>query len=283
MIIWYKEILKVLLLVALISAIGVPLTRTEAEEQGAKLWIAPSDETHNIGDVFSVELYVTSLHRSINVAEAELQFSNSNIELVRVSKEGSIFSFWLGEPFYSNKTGVIKFQGGLQSPGFAGAGGKILALNFKAIGEGPASIKWGKVAVLANDGNATNILTGKEDASFSITSKASGAPIMAPLSPRMAYSVAVILVVVIGGALAFLLRRKFTDRSRVDKGKISIETLVEGKFSDIRKNVSEELWILEKKLKKGEPFSKEERERREQLLRELGDSADEIQQKVKDI
>ncbi len=279
MIILFKAWRKVLLLMTFIIIMGMPLLRVEAQDQGAKVWISPSNETRNIGDIFSVNLYVTSLHRPMNALEGGLQFFSKNIELTGISKEGSIFSFWTEEPFFSNKTGTITFSGGLQSPGFTGAAGKILSLNFRAISGGPASIIWGDAAVLANDGNGTNILIGKENANFSIIPKIVEAP---SLYTNMVY---IILASVIAIALVILLlfRKKLPNMSRVNKGKISIETLVEEKFSNISKDISEELWRLEGKLKRGDPFSKEERERREQLLRGLGNNAKEIKNKINNI
>jgi hypothetical protein len=46
-------------------------------------------------------------------------------------------------------------------------------------------------------------------------------------------------------------------------------SMVEQEFSALRKDVAAELWHLEKKMKRGEPFSAEERERREKLLQEI--------------
>ncbi|MBX4190417.1 hypothetical protein KW791_03955, partial [Candidatus Parcubacteria bacterium] len=61
--------------------------------------------------------------------------------------------------------------GGIPSPGFAGAGGRVLTLNFRAKSEGPATIIWEGAQALANDGKGTNILTQAQEASFLITSE----------------------------------------------------------------------------------------------------------------
>ncbi len=277
-------IVKTLLVAVLFTnASSFLVQKAQAQEQGAKVWISPSNETHNVDEVFTLSLYVTSLHRSLNVIEGELQFSNKNIELVRVSKEGSIFSFWVGEPFYSNETGIITFRGGLQSPGFVGAQGKILDVSFKAIAKGPANINWTGGSVLANDGKATDILTGKEDSSITINAQVAGVPLQAPSTNPLPTYIILALVVVLIPVSALFFRRRIRSRSRVDKDKIAAKTIVEEKFNTMRKDFSEELWRLEKKLKKGEPFSKEEMDRREKLLRELGEDAAEIEGRVEKI
>jgi flagellar biosynthesis/type III secretory pathway M-ring protein FliF/YscJ len=91
------------------------------------------------------------------------------------------------------------------------------------------------------------------------------------------------LVVVISLVVFIFFRRKIRSQFRVNRDKVAAKTIVEEKFNTMRRDFSEELWHLEKKLKKGKAFSKDEMDRREKLLRELGENAEEIENRVEKI
>ncbi len=161
-----KKILVSLAAFYLVFLLVVP---AHSQADGALLYLTPSDESHNVGEIFTVALRITSLHQSINAVEGLLKYSNKNVELVNISKTGSILSVWIDGPVFNNDKGEIKFAGGIPSPGFTGAGGILANLTFKAISEGPATIVWNKSSVLANDGKGTNILSSTENGNFIIT------------------------------------------------------------------------------------------------------------------
>lgn len=132
------------------------------------LYLTPPTESYYTGKIFSSAIRVTSLDNPLNAIEGTLRYSRDTIELIDISKSGSIVSIWLDGPIFSNKDGTISFSGGIPSPGFTGNGGRVLTLTFRAIADGPATITWERSAVLANDGRGTEILTSTEDANHII-------------------------------------------------------------------------------------------------------------------
>ena len=121
-----------------------------------------------IGDTITVDLRVDSEGVSINAAEAVLQFPAGVLEATSISREDSIFNFWLEDPKFSNEDGRISFVGGT-SAGFSGASLKILTIRFKVIGSGLAEISFLEGAVAANDGSGTNVLSEMRGLSLQVS------------------------------------------------------------------------------------------------------------------
>lgn len=256
----------------------------------AKLWLAPTNETHSLGEVFSISVYVSTLNQPVNAVSGQLQFSQSNVEVANISKDGSVLTVWTEEPAYSNDKGTIRFAGGLPSPGFAGAQGLLFSISFRAIAPGPMTLVWGKSSVLANDGLGTNILGASQSAGATIQDQASSPQpevpsAVTPVNSATAevenkgfadevrvvlYNKLVLFFALFTLVLLLLYWRERTYR-KVQTGVTRALTgsMVEQEFSALRKDVASELWHLEKKMKRGEPFSAEERERREKLLQEI--------------
>ncbi len=293
----------VTLAIVLLAAPGLFLSYTSvAAAVGAKLWTAPTDVSRFVGETFAVNIYVSSLQTPINAVSGTLEFTANSLEVVNVSKNGSIFSIWVKEPVYDNALGTISFSGGLTPPGFVGSQGQIFSVSFKAKSAGPASVIWKDGQVLANDGQASNILREMQSANISLVEQAVDTgekPIVKePVSPapntggavvssqmRMQDKIAIILVVAVFGCVLILvgLISRSKDRSKQLAARVTAKTVVAERFDILKKDIVEELWHLEKKIKKGEPFSREERERREKLLRELGEDSEEILSKLQEL
>ena len=125
--------------------------------QSGSLFFSPASESFETGETFSVELNLDTADSFINAAEIKLDFPKDNLEVLKIEKQGSVFSLWPKEPVFSNETGKISFVGGLPHPGFKGTG-KIITINFKAKNEGEAVLCFDESKVLADDGQGTNIL-----------------------------------------------------------------------------------------------------------------------------
>lgn len=125
---------------------------------GAGLGIYPSAGSFGVGSQISTSIMVSSSATAVNAAEGVLKFDPSMIEVISVSKTGSIFTLWTTEPTFSNQTGTISFGGGSQQ-GFLGTSGKILSVVFLAKKAGTTSVSFTSSSVLAADGAGTNILT----------------------------------------------------------------------------------------------------------------------------
>lgn len=150
----------------------------------AGLSLSPASGEYQVGKTFSVNVFVTSPDQAMNAAGGVISFSADKIEVTSLSKSGSIFSLWVQEPSFSNPPtggqGTINFEGIVMNPGFTGASGKIITINFKAKTEGSAALTFASGSILANDGIGTNILSSLGSAKFNITLPAS-----APAEPAV--------------------------------------------------------------------------------------------------
>lgn len=135
--------------------------------QAASLYLSPSSGTHAIGAAFTVNVHVSSA-KTMNAASGVISFPADKLEIVSLSKSGSVFSLWVQEPSFSNSSGIINFEGIVLNPGFIGSGGKIISIAFKAKQFGNAVLKFSSGSVLANDGQGTNILSELNNADFQL-------------------------------------------------------------------------------------------------------------------
>ncbi len=140
--------------------------------KAATLFVSPSSGTYKPGDSFSVSIYTSSADQAMNAASGVLSFSKDTLEVVSLSKGGSIFSLWAQEPSFSNSAGTVNFEGIVLNPGFTGGSGKILTVNLKVKSSGTASLRLSSGSILANDGLGTNILSGLGSAQMTIVSSA---------------------------------------------------------------------------------------------------------------
>ncbi len=137
----------------------------------ASLSFSPQSGTHNTGETFTVNVYVNSSDTAMNAASGTVSFPWDKLQVVSISKSGSIFSLWAEEPSFSNSSGTVKFEGIVLNPGYKGSQGKILSITFRARNIGQANLSFSDGSVLANDGSGTNILNGLSVAVVNITEK----------------------------------------------------------------------------------------------------------------
>ncbi|MBX4211337.1 MAG: hypothetical protein KW806_00860 [Candidatus Yanofskybacteria bacterium] len=138
----------------------------------ASLFIAPTTGRRTVGETFSLVVRVNTGGEPINAAEGSIVFNPAKVEVVSLSKTGSIFGLWTVDPTYSNAEGTIQFAGGLPSPGYNGSNGLILTITFRGKSattiNNSTSITLVSGAILANDGEGTNILTSLGRSAFFI-------------------------------------------------------------------------------------------------------------------
>lgn len=137
--------------------------------QAATSYFSPSSGSFEVGSIFTVSVSINTKGADINNAEGTVRFPSDLLEVVSVSKSGSIFSLWVEEPNFLNGAGTISFNGGLPTPGFNGSSGKIFSAVFKAKKAGSASVLFSSVSILANDGLGTNVFSGSGSASYDLT------------------------------------------------------------------------------------------------------------------
>lgn len=150
-------------------AAGLLFFSRPADAQAATLFLSPSSGSPTVSDTFSVNVDVSSTDRAINAFAGTLKFSSQVLEVVSLSKSGSVASLWVQDPSYSNDSGTINFEGVVLSPGFTGSGGKILTIAFRAKAAGAGLVSFTSGSVLANDGQGTNILSGLGSATYTVT------------------------------------------------------------------------------------------------------------------
>lgn len=126
----------------------------------------PDNGAYNVGDLVRVRVVVSS-DKSINATSGQILFPRDLLSLSSVSKNGSIINLWAQEPSYSNTSGVISFEGVILN-GYSGEQGTILTLIFKAKSTGTANLKFSQASILANDGNGTEVISGKGTAALTI-------------------------------------------------------------------------------------------------------------------
>jgi hypothetical protein len=143
---------------------------------GATLAFLPTTGSYQVGSTVSVGVVVSSGSASLNAVSGALSFPSDVLEVTSLSKNQSIISLWVQEPSFSNSAGTVNFEGIVLNPGFSGNGGKIFTINFKVIGEGVAPLSFTGGSVLANDGEGTEILSGRGTAQFSFT------PVITPVA-----------------------------------------------------------------------------------------------------
>ncbi len=158
----------------------------------ATLYFSPTSGSYSVGESFPVTIFVSSPNQAMNAASGVVSFPGDALEVVSLSKSGSIFSLWVQEPSFSNSLGTVSFEGVVLNPGFTGGAGKIMTIHFRARQAGSAAISFKSGQVLANDGKGTNILGGLGDANFGfdevqseVPAPEEPAPSLGPPKPRI--------------------------------------------------------------------------------------------------
>lgn len=142
--------------------------------QAALLYFSPSAGTYQTGRNFTVNVRVES-SAAMNAASGVIVFPTDKLEVLSVSKSGSIFNLWVQEPSFSNRDGNIRFEDIVLNPGFTGDG-KLIDVTFRVKSSGTASLAFSSGSILANDGLGTNILSDLGTAAFTLSQSAVTAP-----------------------------------------------------------------------------------------------------------
>jgi len=122
-----------------------------------------------IGQNFETTVNINA-QSPINAAEATISYPIDMLEVASISKDDSIFNFWIEEPSFDNASGTIRFAGVLHDgqDGFYG-NGRILTIVFKSKKTGEAKIDFAEAMVLAADSQGTDITGEKKGMTYSVT------------------------------------------------------------------------------------------------------------------
>jgi len=146
--------------------------------QAASLYFSPPSGYYTIGQTFTTSVYISSPSQAINATSGRILFPKDNLEVISLSKTGSIISFWVQEPSFSNVNGTINFEGIVLNPGYQGSAGKVISIQFRTKQVGQVNLNITDASVLANDGLGTQILSNISGAAFNINPK-----ITEPIAP----------------------------------------------------------------------------------------------------
>lgn len=146
------------------------------------MYVSPGAASATEGGLVTVFVNTSSADQALNAVSGQLSFPTDKLEVVSISKTGSLIAFWMPEPAFSNIAGTVSFDGVVPNPGYTGGAGRVLGVTFRAKSAGDAYISFAQASVLANDGQGSEILTGSSGASVSIA--ASAAPVAAPAATK---------------------------------------------------------------------------------------------------
>jgi hypothetical protein len=138
----------------------------------ASQYFSPSAGSYSADSTFSIGIYADSAEEAASAFSGLVYFPVEKLNVVSLSKAGSIISLWVREPAYSNTEGTISFEGLIPNPGFTGSGGKLLTVTFKALGEDAVDLTFLEGAILANDGRGSDITASLGAATFALSNEA---------------------------------------------------------------------------------------------------------------
>ncbi len=145
--------------------------------QAATLKLNADAASVSAGDTITLNIVLNSEGVAVNNAEATISFPVDLLDILSISKSGSIFSLWVEEPYFSNTTGVITLNGGVPTPGFNGSNGPVVSIVAKAKKKGQAEFVFSNASVRANDGLGTDVLSSKQGKIITIVDKEKPAPV----------------------------------------------------------------------------------------------------------
>jgi hypothetical protein len=141
-----------------VVVLGLVLAGSLHTALAANIILSPANISTKVGKTFTVDVLVNSNKDPINAVSGLLNFPADVVSVASISKTGSFITLWAEEPTFSNSAGTVNFEGVALNPGFSGATGKVVSITFRAKQAGNINILMKSGSVLANDGNATNVL-----------------------------------------------------------------------------------------------------------------------------
>jgi hypothetical protein len=133
----------------------------------AVLYVSPEKGTYTTGQTFEVKVYADTGGKLINAAEGDLSFNTEALEVENVSEDDSILTAWSTPPQFSNEEGTIRFAGWTKN-NYSGDDGLLITITFKAIRSMSGNARLAAGAILAADGQESNIITSMRSGIFTI-------------------------------------------------------------------------------------------------------------------
>ncbi len=155
-----------------LSAVGIALlamftfASNAFAARSASLFFSPNAGTYN--KEFQVNIMISSPDQTTNSVSGSINFPTDKLEAVSISTAGSVADTWITPPTISNTDGVVSFEGLMTGTPFQGTSGKVLTVTFKPKSVGVAVVWFTEAAILANDKDGTNILTGAGSGTYTL-------------------------------------------------------------------------------------------------------------------
>ncbi len=153
----------VVAILALISFLLPSITFAEAV-----MYVSPEKGTYVVGQTFDVKVYADTGGTLINAAEGDLAYDTDALSVESISTDGSILTSWSTKPDFSNIDGTVKFAGWTKK-NYSGPNGLLLTVSFKALRNMVGNAKLAAGAILAADGQESNIITSMRSGTFTIS------------------------------------------------------------------------------------------------------------------
>lgn len=115
------------------------------------------EEDLETGELFSISVHLTSSGRAVNAVSGVVTIPSS-LEVISISSHGSIIGFWVKAPTYSAGERTIAFEGVIFNPGYEGSAGHLFQVHLRGSREGAGVVRMQSGAILAHDGQGTNVL-----------------------------------------------------------------------------------------------------------------------------
>ncbi len=134
--------------------------------QSARIFFSSPPKQIGEGERVTVDVRVAASAQAINAISGVLTYPENLLSVVSFPREGSIINLWTKEP--KAVRGKIAFEGVSFNPGFQGNNGLVFRVTFEGKQPGTAVLNFAEGAVLANDGQGTNVLTALTSTNFKI-------------------------------------------------------------------------------------------------------------------
>ena len=157
-----------------------------ASVQAATLRLDPAQQGAAVGESFLVIVTLDTPAQAINALEGTLTYPAELLKVKSISTGGTLVGIWVEEPHLVSGQAQVSWSGGVLKPGFQGSGGRIFSVTFTALAAGSGTIRLATGAVLAADGEGTNVLTGLNHTAVSVSGKGqTPAPEVKPSQPKV--------------------------------------------------------------------------------------------------
>jgi hypothetical protein len=135
-------------------------------DAASSLFFSKSASTVGEGGQITIDVKVKATDQPINAVSGSITFPADLLQIVSISRDDSILNIWTHDPNITRNK--ITFEGVILSPGYQGEGGSIFHIIFEAKKRGSATVSFSEGALLANDGQGTNIISGLSSTNFNI-------------------------------------------------------------------------------------------------------------------